>query len=98
MDSKYIVETVFLRTSLGIRKDRSEFTFRNSSGEYILGVSAVDGVIHISDEQNRKSDSAHTHTKIKVKPQSIRYQQIREMVVTDWLTKRTDLCNMISKK
>ena len=61
VDSKYIVETVFLRTSLGIRKDRSEFTFRNSSGEYILGVSAVDGVIHISDEQNRKADSAHTH-------------------------------------
>ena len=35
--------------------------------------------------------------KYKIKPQSIRYQQAREMVVSDWLTRRTDLCCMISK-
>ena len=36
--------------------------------------------------------AANQTLKYKIKPQSIRYQQAREIVVSDWLTTITDLC------
>ena len=41
--------------------------------------------------------AANQTLKYKIKPQSIRYQQAREIVVSDWLTTITDLCCMISQ-
>ena len=43
------------------------------------------------------NQTVHTHTPTKIKLQSNRYQQVRKMAVSDWLTKRTDQCDMMSQ-
>ena len=46
------IRNSFLQTSRRIGNDSSEFTFHSRSTEYIIGVCAGDGVLHISNEQS----------------------------------------------
>ena len=56
---KYVGEIGFYEYLLGLGMiDQNSISVAE-----ILGVCAGDGVIHISDEQSRKSDSPRTHTK-----------------------------------